>query len=393
MTVKGKISGARVYLVRPEEDAEAFLKHLGSDKRVEQAEMNRTIQLNSAESPLQGSPELSQEMAAMLDDRNFVSFNGAIVPAAYINQPAVARIALNEVRSVKTGAGTRVAYIDTGVDPSHPALAPWLDPGADLLSGGSSSEFEGLSQEMAAMLDYEMAALLDKRFMMLLGMTSTQLNSLSTTELPAAFGHGTLVAGLIHLVAPDARLVPLRAFDAHGYTTLFTLVAAVYKAIELNVDVLNLSFSMEQEAPILREALRAAHGAKIVVVASAGNENRTTDEIYPASYPEVFGVAATDLNDQRADFSNYGKGVAISAPGAFVISTLPGGNYAAVWGTSFSAPIVSGAMSLIVSSHGFGQLDSQKIMNSADSIDLLNPGFEKMLGKGRLNVTKAVTKH
>jgi subtilisin family serine protease len=309
-------------------------------------------------------------------------------------------VGVDRVRSLSTGAGTRVGYIDTGVDPNHPALRPWLEPGADLVFNKTASEFDGLSQDMMSMLDQDMMSMLDqdmmsmldKRFMFLLNRSVISILSGATgrPQFPEAFGHGTLVAGMIHVVAPDARIVPIKAFDPYGYTTVFTLIEAVYKALDLNLDALNMSFSTAQNSGLFHEAIDTARAQGIAIVAATGNDNREGRDIYPAGYAGVFGVAATDLHDRLAIFSNYGITVAITAPGAYVVSTVPGGKYAAAWGTSFSAPIVTGAIALRASWRGRGQSDAPLVINTADPIDALNPGFERKLGRGRLNVPKAL---
>jgi len=104
----------------------------------------------------------------------------------------------------------------------------------------------------------------------------------------------------------------------------------------------------------------------------------------------VFGIAATDLNDRLASFSNYGTGVSATAPGAYVISTLPAESTPPYGERPFSAPVVSGAMALLASNRGHGKSSATLVINTADSIDALNPGYEKKLGKGRINVRQAL---
>jgi subtilisin family serine protease len=398
----GHIANTSTYLVQTDGDdgSATVLNNIQNDPGVDVAEKNHHIRLRSRNQAAL-DPSLVQEAASLLDGHTMTTFYGTNVLMAYVNQPALTITQVSNVRSLSTGAATHVAYIDTGVDFNHPALSPWLDPGVDLVFNRSASELDGLSQEAASLLDQEgsslldqeAASLLDRRFIFLLNQEAASLldSGDGGGVFPSEFGHGTLVAGVIHAVAPGARIVPIKAFDAYGNTTMFTIIEAVQKAKDLNVDVLNMSFSTSQNSETLRRAIVSAQAAGIAVVASAGNDASALTDFYPASYPTVIGVGATDFADRLAGFSNYGQSVSVTAPGAYVVSTFPGGRYAAAWGTSFSAPMVSGALALMASARGHGHSDTALVQTTADNIDSLNPGLQGMLGKGRLNALQALT--
>jgi subtilisin family serine protease len=370
-TVVKRIAGTNVYLLREEGGNSLTLKKLKSDG-IDSAEVNARIELNDA---LESIFLLDDDLEAqfLLDTNARTILNGVEVPQYYAQQPALSLIEGDKVRSISTGAATRIATVDTGVDFNHPALRPWLDAGVDLVNGRSASESDGLG--LADQL--EGAFLLDE-------------GGQKTANMPTAYGHGTLVAGLIHLVAPDAVIVPIKAFDYYGNTSMFTIIESVYAALEMNVDVINMSFSTSVDSPGLRDAINQARAAGITVVSSMGNGGMHLDIVYPAAYTGVFGVAATDQQDRLTPFSNYGKSVAISAPGSYIISTAPGGKYAIVAGTSFSAPLVSGTVSLLASLQNRGNSQGPIVVSAAESIDIKNPGYERMLGKGRVNVRRAL---
>ena len=145
----------------------------------------------------------------------------------------------------------------------------------------------------------------------------------------------------------------------------------------------------------LQQAVIYAQGKGVALVASVGNESQNAAGMYPASYPLVSAVASTDFNDQLAPFSNYGSIVAVSAPGSYVVSTAPGGLYAMAWGTSFSAPIESGAIALVAALNKtwVGSHNSAAVENTAVPIDDKNPSYRKQLGRGRIympNVYSAI---
>jgi subtilisin family serine protease len=380
-----KVQNAPVYLLRTgrQNDSRRLLAEVRQIPGVQTAEENLPIVLAGTDAAAPSYANLAHALADLLDGNARVRFYGVEVLKAYAEQPALSVIRATAVRGISTGVGTRVAYIDTGVDPNHPALQPWLEPGVDVIRGNSASEIDGLDHAMSDLLDHAMSDLLDKRFFFVLHSSETD------GSFPPAFGHGTMVAGLIHAVAPEARIFPIKAFDPYGRTSVFAIVDGVYHAIDADADVLNMSFSTDIDSPAFHRALDSAKASGMALTAAVGNEGTDAD-LFPAAYSAVYGVAATDANDKVADFSNYGAAVKVSAPGVLVISTAPAGRYAIASGTSFSAPIVGGAIALVSSTRARGLTDQALIATTADSIDALNPGFERKLGMGRINLQQAL---
>lgn len=288
-----------------------------------------------------------------LYDTTPVNYFGTVVTHGYAAQPATQIIRLADAQNGfnVTGSGI-VAVIDTGVDVNHPVLYPVLLPGYDFTrnqpgasewldvpqlqpneSEGSSPNAEPVfvQQSSAAILDQSSAAILDNGG-----------NSYSD------FGHGTMTTGLVHLVAPTAKILPLKAFSANGTGYVSNIVAALYYAVQHNANVVNMSFDVSTPSPALSSAISYANQSGLILVAAAGNGN-TSAPVYPAALnSSVMGIASTTDYDTRSSFSNYGDiDVWIAAPGEYVISTFPGGTFAAASGTSFSSPLVAGSADLL----------------------------------------------
>lgn len=294
----------------------------------------------------------------------------------YSEQFAVNMLGLGPARQISMGQGVGVAVVDTGVDASHPMLADHvLDSGFNFVRNDTdtSDVGDGIDNDEDGSTD-EMA------------------------------GHGTFVTGLITLVAPDARILPVTVLNPDGVGTGWIHAKGLYFAIDHGVEVINLSLSSTYKAEAVEDAIEEALSHGIVVVAAAGNFDREEPREFPAMSSDALGVAATDDNDVKGDFSNYNDKLFISAPGASyldpdraIISTLPGNDYAAWEGTSMAVPLVSGAAALIRAQHPEWNPDwttSDQIANllatTAVNIDDQNPGYLDMLGAGRLDVIAAV---
>ncbi len=273
----------------------------------------------------------------------------------YVVQPAV--YSTNAVTALASGTGQGiVAVIDTGIDPTNSVLAPVLVPGFDFTQNvaGSASEMGDVNQSTAHILFQSTAHILFAYQTVPLTASTTALldsataNSLAGTTIPNDFGHGTMVAGLIHLVAPTAPIMPLKAFAADGTADEANIIAAVYYAADHGAAVINMSFGLPQISDALMKAINYATRKGAVCVASAGNESRNA-LVYPAAFGNVIGVGSVNQQNQTSGFSNYGADlVTIAAPGEGLITTYPGNHYAAAWGTSFSAAIVSGGVDLLI---------------------------------------------
>ncbi len=213
-----------------------------------------------------------------------------------------------------------VAIIDSGTDPGHPLFAHHLLPGHDFVRGvaGEASEWHGLDQQTMAILGGSDALPVNPSTAAIL----SDAGSFDPAGLPPAFGHGTMVAGLVHLTAPAASILPLRAFDGWGRGHLFDVVRAIYHAVDAGADVINMSFSLETYSPELMRAVNYAARRGVTCVAAAGNQGGEVI-VYPAAFGNALGGAATDDAGALAAFSNHGSDlVSIAAP-ATPTSTSP----------------------------------------------------------------------
>jgi len=324
-----------------------------------------------------------------LYDHAPVNYYGSIVWHGYAAQPAAQIVRLQDAQNGFRISGTGiVAVIDTGVDVNHPVLQAVLLPGYDFTRNqpGASewldvSELQNgyvdtdsqdqqpgyVQQSTAAVLDQSTAAVLD-------GPDYT------------AFGHGTMTSGLVHLVAPKAQILPLKAFSSNGTGYLSNIVAALYYATQHHANVVNMSFDLTSNSPSLTQAISYANKAGVVLVAAAGNES-TSAPVYPAALNSyVVGIASTTNWDTRSTFSNYGSvDVLIAAPGENIISTFPGGTYASASGTSFSSPLVAGTAALMLSAKP--SLNQSQAATALSHAIHLTPD----LNHGRLDVYQAVS--
>jgi subtilisin family serine protease len=288
---------------------------------------------------------------------------------AYVQQAASAVLRVDEAAKSSRGAGAVIAVIDSGVDPGHPLLQGSLLPGYDFIHDQADpSEWKDvLDQRTRAILGQRTRAILGASSVLPLNastvavLDSTQVSQLDPSAVPPAFGHGTMVAGVIHRVAPDAKILPLKAFDGSGSGQVSDVIRAIYYAVDQGVTAINMSFSVEEFSPELMRAVNYAADHGIVCVSSAGNDGRQV-MVYPAALGNVVGVASTTMDDHLSVFSNYGSDlVTIAAPGEDVVTTYPGGGWALVSGTSFSAPWISGVAALFA-----GKNNRQKEPDATD---------------------------
>jgi len=331
----------------------------------------------------------------------------------YRNQPAMKRVNLQSALPRATGRSIVIADINAMVDVRHPALVGHLTAGAEFLqgtcvsrsslnqsaggfldqsAGGFLDQSAGgfLDQSAGGFLDQSAGGFLDQYTTFLSESTASFLDPLTASSLDRmspAHGHGTMVAGILAVMAPDAMIMPLRAFDDKGCGTTYNIAKAVKYAVSHGAQVINMSFGISGQTQTLKKTIEEAVKAGVTVVASAGNGNTSIPQ-YPAAYPGVLGVSATKLNDTKTSFSDYGSTIFVSAPGSNIISAFPGGYYAELSGTSFSAPMVAAEAALLRSLKTSGWKNS--IAAGVDNIDALNPAYIGKLGTGRINLLKAL---
>jgi len=369
--------------------AEEVIAEVGTDPEVSDIELDTKVALS--ESPT----SLNQSTVAILDSMpaaNAVGYYGTSVLGLYLSQPSASIIRLPDAqtRFATTGAGI-VAIIDTGVDANHSALRGALVPGYDFVHNiaGSASELIDLAEGNWAILTQSNPDPCSKTQQLRLSQSTVAILDqssvaiLDTTKLPEFFGHGTMVAGVVHLVAPTAKIMPLKAFDGDGTARLSDILRAIYYAADNMARVVNMSFSLLTPSIELADAVDYANEKGVIMVASAGNTG-TNFVGNPAAMQDVMGVASTTNNDTRSQFSSYGTGTFVAAPGEQVITLYPGQNYAVASGTSFSAPMVAGTAALAV--HVNSRVDYS---GASMAVSQAKP-LASDLGYGRLDVYQAM---
>ena len=258
--------------------------------------------------------------------------------------------------------GPVIAVIDSGVNAAHPDLAGRVLPGRD---------FTG---------------------------------SLAVDNADDEAGHGTKVAGVaaastnnlegIAGAAWNAQILPVRVLDEHGSGTDADVAEGIYYAVEQGADVINLSLGGYGADVATRDAVAHALEQDIVVVAAAGNlvEGATLfkEPVYPAAYPGVVGVSATEDSGRSVRFSLFGSWVDVAAPGYAIVATTKEGGYDYPSGTSFAAPLVAGVVAILrAADPALSQTDIvQKLSSTARDTGL--PGRDDVYGWGILDAAALV---
>ena len=269
------------------------------------------------------------------------------------------------------GEGIRVGHIDTGVDANHPALAGKVIAFKDFINGKADSYDDQ--------------------------------------------GHGTHSAGSIVAngvgVAPAAKLIVAKSLNQHGSGSLSSLMEAMQWMLDPDGDpstddqphLVSNSWGADRAAlgdsdEVFRDVVVAWREAGIVPVFASGNAGYGTQSV-PGGYPESFAVGATDANDEVASFSTGGPGTwdgvtsvkpDVSAPGVAIVSTMPGGGYEPMNGTSMACPHVAGVVALVMEKNPDLPVDGIIQAMQASSIDLGEPGRDGRFGEGRVDAVRVL---
>lgn len=213
-------------------------------------------------------------------------------------------------------------------------------------------------------------------------------------------GHGTHVSGIIAAatnnntgisgVGYNAKFLMCKGLGANGSGGLDVVANCVKWLADQGVKIINMSLGCKCPHPIHEEYVNYAWSKGAVVIAAAGNDGDGVNRFYPASVDNAIGICATDRNDNKSAFSNYGPNVDLCAPGSSILSTVRTGGYEAWDGTSMAAPNASGVAALVLAANpGMTNVQlRQRLESTAD--DLGAPGRDNIYGSGRINAARAV---
>ena len=300
----------------------------------------------------------------------------------YKYQWALAKVGVEEAWKEATGKGIVIAVIDTPIDGKHPDLTGKLITGYD--PGDATHEATIILPDT----DYE-------------------------DPMNPYDDHGTHVAGIIAAsknngegivgLAYDAKVMPIVAFrgtnDHNNYYYVGDeyVADAIIWAVDHGADIISNSWGGPGYSQLLKDAIDYALRKGVIVIAAAGNEHTQQHHFYPAAYPGVIAVGASDVNDEVADFSSRGDYLSVVAPGVGIISCIPRGSapldgiydtpYSYWSGTSMAAPYVSAMAALIKEIHPNITPYQVKRLLEKGSKDLGYRGYDTDSGYGRISST------
>ena len=352
--------------------------------------------------------EFKNDPAVEYAEPNYI-FQICVVPndPYYYEQWGLMKIAAAGGWDAKIGdPGVVIAVVDTGVDYTHPDLASniWTNTG-EIPGNGIDDDGNGYVDDVHGW-DF----------------VSVPPEWVAAGEDPGPedndpsdfVGHGTHVSGIAAGrsnnaigcagTSWDCKIMPVRAgyaaSDGYGYLEYYDAGRAIIYAADNGADVINMSWGGLEDSSYIADCIAHASNEGCVLVASAGNvtSDYARQPFYPAAYPGVVAVGSTDEDDMLSIwswdvFSNFGDFVDVCAPGTYILSTLPGGNYGYYSGTSMASPFVAGLAALIKSKFPQFTKDQiiERIKSTADDIYPVNSSiFQGMLGTGRINVHRAL---
>ena len=318
---------------QPGQDADSLAGIIGLEPYVIYCDANFIL---DAPEPVQGS-------------QPFIDFQ---VQGTFEGQGAAGTLRLPLAQTASVGTGVKVGVIDVGVNFGHPILSPVTVSGTDYVAGDSDAFDEPGGN---------------------------------------ASGHGTFVAGVISLVAPEAEIHAYRVLDTAGRGNGFTIAEAIVQAVDDGCKVINLSMVMTGNHGSMDAAIEYAHTNNVLVVAAAGNDSTEIDR-FPARDSYTLSVAALDSLNQKADFSSFGGKVDVCAPGTMIYSPFLDTMYAWWNGSSFAAPFVAGQAALLYAAQPNASWNEvvDAITQTATNIDAQNPGLEGKLGTGLIDPVAAL---
>ncbi|MCX7669051.1 MAG: S8 family peptidase, partial [Anaerolineae bacterium] len=297
-------------------------------------------------------------------ERNYLAA-GAYIPndpdyADPIKSYGLRKIAAESAWDVITGTtAITVAVVDSGLALAHPEFAGRVVPGWDFVNADADpSDDQGHGTHVAGII----AAAMD--------------NGLGTTG-----------------VAPGASILPVKVLNAMNTGSWADIAAGIVYAADRGAQIINLSLGGPVDDTVLLDAVRYAAGKGALLVAAAGNVP-DGGAFYPASYPEVMAIGATDSNDARWTSCNYGDYLEVMAPGANIWSTYwTAANpvaFASKSGTSMATGYVSGLAALLLSANPQLAATDLRLIIRRSADDLGHPGWDPLYGEGRINAGKAL---